>query len=259
MDLKLQGRSAIVCGSSRGLGKACAEALAREGVTVLITGRNEADVVRTVAEINGFAPGSATGLACDVTSPEGRHALVEANPDPDILVNNSAGPSPRQFLDTQDEDWPVALEKNMIAPLLLTKAVLPGMIGRRFGRIINITSAMVTTPRPHMSLSSAPRAGLTAAMKAISLDVARYNVTINNMLPERIDTDRQIFMAKAQAQRENITFEAAREKQVQSIAARRLGRPEEFGATCAFLCSDLAGFMSGQNLHLDGGSYPSLV
>jgi 3-oxoacyl-[acyl-carrier protein] reductase len=259
MDLGLRGRVAVVCGSSKGLGKACAKALAAEGVTVLITGRTEQDVVDTVAEINGSGAEMARGLCCDVTTSEGRDLILTAFPSADILINNSAGPPPRYFLDTDEERWLGAVERNMTAPLMLTKALLPGMIERRFGRIVNITSAMVTTPRAHMSLSSAPRAGLTAAMKAVSLDVARHNVTINNMLPERIDTDRQIFMAKAAATREGITYEEARAKQVESIAARRLGRPEEFGAACAFLCSDLAGFISGQNLHLDGGSYPALI
>ena len=177
----------------------------------------------------------------------------------DILINNSAGPPPKPFLDLDAPEWLPAVQRYMIAPLLLTQALLPGMIARRFGRIVNITSAMVTTPRPHMSLSAGSRAGLTAVMKAIALDVARHNVTINNLLPERIDTDRQVFMAKATAERENISFEEARARQVQSIAARRLGRPEEFGAACAFLCSAQAGFISGQNLHLDGGSYPALI
>ena len=147
----------------------------------------------------------------------------------------------------------------MIAPLLLTQAVLPAMMARQFGRIVNITSAMVTTPRPHMTLSSAPRAGLTAAMKAISLDVARHNITVNNLLPERIDTGRQHYMAEQSARRENISYEQARANQTDSIAARRLGRPEEFGALCAFVCSNYAGFISGQNFHVDGGSYPALI
>jgi 3-oxoacyl-[acyl-carrier protein] reductase len=258
MNLGLDGRSAIVCGSSRGLGRACAEALAHEGVHVLITGRTALDVEATTAEIVK-AGGAASALVCDVTSADGRAAMIGAMPAADILVNNSAGPAPKPFLDTSETDWPETLERHMTAPLMLTHALLPGMIERRFGRIINVTSAMVTTPRPHMTLSSAPRAGLTAAMKAIALDVARHNVTINNLLPERIDTDRQIFMAKQTAKRENITYEEARARQVGSIAARRLGRPEEFGAACAFLCSALAGFISGQNLHLDGGSYPALV
>jgi 3-oxoacyl-[acyl-carrier protein] reductase len=259
MDLGLRGRLAVVCGSSKGLGKACAAALAAEGVTVLITGRTERDVADTVAEINGSGAEMARGLCCDVTTSEGRDLILTAFPRADILVNNSAGPAPSYFLDTDEADWLGVVERNMTAPLMLTKALLPEMIERRFGRIINITSAMVTTPRAHMSLSSAPRAGLTAAMKAISLDVARHNVTINNMLPERIDTDRQIFMARAAAAREGTSYEEARARQVESIAAGRLGRPEEFGAACAFLCSDLAGFISGQNLHLDGGSYPALI
>ncbi|MEZ2218871.1 SDR family oxidoreductase [Rhizobium sp. RCC_161_2] len=259
MDLGIKGRSAIVCGSSRGLGRACAIALAAEGVDVLVTGRTPSDVEAASKEINLRNAGKARGLCCDVTTAEGRGQIIAAMPNADILINNSSGPTPRAFLDVAEEDWAVGVGQNMIAPLLLTRSLLPGMKDRGFGRIINITSAMVTTPRPHMSLSSAPRAGLTAAMKAISLDVARYNITINNLLPERIDTDRQVFMAHAAAKRENITFEQARTRQVESIAARRLGRPEEFGAACAFLCSDLAGYISGQNLHLDGGSYPALV
>ncbi len=259
MDLEITGRSAIVCGSSRGLGRACAEALAREGVAVVISGRREDHVASAVAAINAAAGGRATGVVGDATSAEGRDALLAACPDPDILVNNAAGPAPKMFLDIDPDEWPDAVARNMIAPLLLARAVLPAMKERRFGRIVNITSAMVTTPRPYMTLSAAPRAGLTAAMKAISLDVARFNVTINNLLPERIDTDRQHFMAEQAAKRENITYEEARRRQVESIAARRLGEPREFGAMCAFLCSGLAGFISGQNLHLDGGSYPALV
>ena len=147
----------------------------------------------------------------------------------------------------------------MIAPLQLTQAVLPAMIERKFGRIVNITSAMVTTPRPLMTLSSAPRAGLTAAMKAISLEVARHNVTVNNILPERADTYRQHYMALQVTEREGISYEEARARQVESIAARRMGRPEEFGALCAFICSAHGGFISGQNFHFDGGSYPALI
>jgi 3-oxoacyl-[acyl-carrier protein] reductase len=259
MDLEIKGRRAIICASSRGLGRACAEALAREGVDVVISGRRAADVEKTVSAINALGGGLASGVVGDVTSPEGRKALLQACPAPDILINNSAGPAPKFFADIDSDDWPAAVEQNMISPLLLTKAVLPSMRKQRFGRIINITSAMVTTPRPHMALSSAPRAGLTAAMKALSIEVARDNVTINNLLPERIDTERQQFMAEATAKRESITYEEARAKQIESIAARRLGEPREFGAACAFLCSALAGFISGQNLHLDGGSYPALL
>ena len=147
----------------------------------------------------------------------------------------------------------------MTSPLAMVRSVLPHMVEQRFGRIINITSAMVTTPRPHMMMSAGARAGLTAAMKGLSLDVVRHNVTINNLLPERIDTDRQEYMAQKAMQRENIDYDEARRRQVQSIAAGRLGEPREFAAACAFLCSALAGYISGQNVHIDGGSYPALI
>jgi 3-oxoacyl-[acyl-carrier protein] reductase len=259
MDLGIAGKWAIVCGSSRGLGKACAEALVHEGVNVVISGRKPTDVEATTAELRALDGGEVRAVVTDVTTSDGHAALLKACPAPDILINNSSGPAPKAFADITADQWPDAVARNMIAPLLLTQLVLPAMKQRRFGRIINITSAMVTTPRPHMTLSSGPRAGLTAAMKAISLDVARYNVTINNLLPERIDTDRQHYMAEQTATRENISYEAARVLQTESIAARRLGRPEELGALCAFVCSNYAGFLSGQNFHVDGGSYPALV
>ena len=152
-----------------------------------------------------------------------------------------------------------ALEANMLAALMLIRAVLPAMIERRFGRIVNITSAMVTTPRGHLGVSAGPRAGLTAVCKGIARDVARHNVTLNNLLPERFDTDRQRYMAERDMQRHGISMEEARQRIAQSIAAGRMGRPEELGATCAFVCSAHAGYMSGMNVHLDGGSYPGLV
>jgi 3-oxoacyl-[acyl-carrier protein] reductase len=259
MDLGIRGKQAIVCASSQGLGRACAEALLMEGVRVVINGRDAERLETAARELRAATGGELVAVQGDVTTATGRAALLAACPSPDILVNNNAGPDPTNFLDVSEEAWAAALDANMIAPLLLVKAVLPGMIERKFGRIINITSAMVTTPRPHMTMSSGARAGLTAAMKGLSFDVARHNVTINNMLPERIDTARQEFMAQSVVKRSGITYEEARRKQVESIAAHRLGRPSEFGATCAFLCSVHAGFMSGQNLHLDGGSYPALV
>lgn len=259
MDMGLHGRTAIVCASTQGLGRACAEALLREGVRVVINGRDSGRLDRAVDELKIATGGDIIPVQGDVTTSDGRAALLSACPDPDILVNNNAGPDPRNFLAIPDEIWVQTLEANMIAPLLLVRAVLPGMMERRFGRIINITSAMVTTPRPHMTLSSGARAGLTAAMKGLSLDVAKYNVTINNLLPERFDTARQEQMAQVAMRSAGITYEEARRRQVESIAARRLGQPSEFGATCAFLCSVHAGFMSGQNIHLDGGSYPALV
>ena len=259
MDLGISGRTAIVCASRSGLGKACAEALAAEGVNVIVNGRDHGRLEAAVAEIRKVAKGKVTPVVGDVTTEAGRAALLAACPDPDILVNNNAGPSPRPFAEIQKSDWLAALEANMVAPLLLIHAVLPAMRRRRFGRIVNITSAMVTTPRPHMGLSSGARAGLTAALKGLSLDVARDNVTINNLLPERFDTDRQVQMANAAMKRENISYEEARRRQVESIAAKRLGDPREFGAACAFLCSAFGGYISGQNLHLDGGSYPALI
>lgn len=259
MNLGIEGRTAIVCGSSQGLGLACAQALAQEGVHAVVNGRDQAKLEKTAEALRKLARGTVAAVAADVTTAEGQARLIEACPSPDILVNNNAGPSPANFADLDRDRWMAAIEANMIAPLMMIKAILPGMKERRFGRIVNITSAMVTTPRPHMTLSSGARAGLTAAVKGLSLDVARYNVTINNLLPERFDTDRQHQMAKAAMVREQISYEEARARQVQSIAARRLGDPKEFGATCAFLCSDFAGFMSGQNIHLDGGSYPALL
>jgi len=257
MELGLGGRRALVCGSSRGLGRACAEALLREGAHVTLNGRDPERLARTAGEL--AALGTVGSVAADIDTADGRAALLAACPEPDILITNNGGPTPRFFADVDEAAWTEALASNMIAPLLLIRAVLPAMRARRFGRIVNITSAMVTTPRPHMVMSSGARAGLTAALKGLSLEVARDNVTINNLLPERFDTDRQHFMAEQTSKRDGISYEAARAAQVASIAARRLGRPEEFGAMCAFVCSDLAGYMSGQNLHLDGGSYPSLV
>jgi len=259
MNLGIEGRTAIVCASSQGLGLACAQALAQEGVHVLINGREQAKLDKSAAALREVARGDVIAIAADVTTTDGQAKLLAACPSPDILINNNAGPSPGNFVDIERDRWLKAIEANMIAPLMLIRAVLPAMRQRRFGRIVNITSAMVTTPRPHMTVSSGARAGLTAAMKGLSLEVARDNVTINNLLPERFDTDRQHQMAKAAMARENISYEEARARQIESIAARRLGDPKEFGVTCAFLCSALAGFMSGQNLHLDGGSYPALI
>jgi 3-oxoacyl-[acyl-carrier protein] reductase len=259
MNLGIEGRTAIVCASSQGLGLACALALAQEGVHVLINGREQAKLDKSAAALREVARGNVIAIAADVTTTDGQAKLLAACSSPDILINNNAGPSPGNFADIERDRWLKAIEANMIAPLMLIRAVLPAMRQRRFGRIVNITSAMVTTPRPHMTLSSGARGGLTAAMKGLSLEVARDNVTINNLLPERFDTDRQHQMAKAAMARENISYEEARARQIESIAARRLGDPKEFGATCAFLCSTLAGFMSGQNLHLDGGSYPALI
>ena len=259
MDLGIAGRTALVCASSRGLGLACATALAREGCLVFINGRDAERLNESVAAISESTGATATPIVADLNTGEGREQLVDACPTPDILINNNAGPSPGNFVDWGHDQWLAALEANMLAALSLMRAFVPGMRQRKFGRIVNITSAMVKSPAAHMSLSTSARAGLTAASKALSRDVAVDNVTINNMLPERIDTDRQRFMAERIMKIENIDWDEARRRIVSTIPAGRFGLPGEFGDACAFLCSAQAGFISGQNLQLDGGAYRGLV
>jgi len=259
MDLGIKGRKAIVCASSQGLGLACAISLAREGVAVFVNGRDRAKLGRAVEEIRSKSDAAVTPVVADLNTDDGRATLVAACPEPDILINNNAGPPPGEFQDWGRSDWMRAIEANMLAPIFLIKAVLPGMRGRKFGRIVNITSAMVKSPRPAMGLSTAARTALTALSKAVSRDVAVDGVTINNLLPERFDTDRQRFMAERLVERNGITMAEARARIAAEIAAKRFGRPEEFGDTCAYLCSVQAGFISGQNIQLDGGSYPGLI
>jgi 3-oxoacyl-[acyl-carrier protein] reductase len=259
MDLGIEGRRAIVCASSRGLGFACADALAREGVHPTINGRDVdalEDARRRLADIHDV---EVLVVAGDIAEASTRDALFEACPEPDILVNNNSGPSPGRFADWDRDDWLAALDANMLAPLAMIRLVLDGMTTRGFGRIVNITSAMVKSPRSPMGLSTGARTGLTSVAKAISQDVAAANVTINNLLPERFDTARQQQMAALHAELAGISVDEAYEKMKETIAAGRLGRPSEFGDACAFLCSAQAGFISGQNLQLDGGSYGGLI
>jgi 3-oxoacyl-[acyl-carrier protein] reductase len=259
MDLGLKGRKAIVCGSSRGLGKACAMALAREGCAVVINGLDADRLMRAADEIRAVTGAAVTAVRADMNTEEGRAALIAACPEADILVNNNSGPPPGKLEDWGRAEWMQAIEANMLAPIFMIKSVLPGMRSRKFGRIVNITSAMVKSPRPHMGLSTSCRTALTALSKAISRDVAAENVTINNLLPERIDTDRQKFMAERMMKAEDISRDEARRRMADSLPAKRLGTPEEFGDACAYLCSAQAGFISGQNLQLDGGAYNGLV
>ncbi len=259
MDLGITGRKAIICASSRGLGEACATALAREGALVVINGRNQAGLDACAARIEkatGHRPKTATG---DIATEAGRTALIAACPDADILVNNNAGPPPGQFENWDRPAWLSALDNNMLAPIFMIQALLPGMRQRKFGRVLNITSAMVKSPRAMMGLSTAARTGLTALCKSISHDIAPDNVTINNLLPERIDTGRQRFMAERIMSEQGVTMEEARRQIAATISAKRFGLPGEFADACAFLCSAQAGFISGQNLQLDGGSYEGLV
>jgi len=258
MDLGLTGKKAIVCASSRGLGRACATSLAREGAVVVVNGRDAQRVSDTAEEIRRATGATLVAVAADVASPAGRAALLDACPDPDILVTNNGGPPPVAFADATERHWRDALDANLLAPIFMIQAVLAGMRARRFGRIVNVTSAMVRAPHPLMGLSTAARTGLTALAKAVSKEVARDGVTINNLLPERFDTDRQRHMAELVMAAKGIGWDEARAEQTNQIAAGRLGRPEEFGDACAFLCSVQAGFISGQNLGLDGGSYAGL-
>ncbi|GAA3567836.1 SDR family oxidoreductase [Amycolatopsis ultiminotia] len=238
---------------------ACASALAAEGVDLVLNGRNADRLADAAARLRAAHEVAVTEVVADVTTADGRGRLLDCCPEPDILVTNNNGPSPGTFTEFTEEDWMTAVSANMVSQLMLVSTVVPGMRARHFGRIVNITSAMVTTPRPTMGLSSAARAGLTAALKGLSFEVVRDNVTINNLLPERIDTDRQRFMAARVMEREGITYEVARTRQEASVAAGRLGTPEEFGVVCAFLCSARAGFVSGNNVHVDGGTYPALI
>lgn len=255
MDLKLSGKRALLTASSRGLGKACAVALAGEGVAVTINGRNQDVLEATATEIRDQTGVEVITASGDINTGEGRDALLAKCPDPDILVNNNWGPPPGKWEEFDYDDWRVAVEANMLAPIMMIKAVVGPMRQRKFGRIVNITSQMVKSPFSVMALSAAARAGLTAACKALSRDVAKDNVTINNLLPERIDTDRQVYMAEQRAKSSGMTYDEARQEIVDSIAAGRMGKPEEFGAACAYLCSEQASYVSGQNLQLDGGSY----
>lgn len=259
MDLGLTGKKALVCASSRGLGKACATALGAEGVALVINGRDAAALEATAREIEQETGASVTPVVADLDIQTQREALLAACPEPDILVNNNGGPPPGRFEDWGHAEWLAALESNLLAPAMMIRGVLPGMRARGFGRIVNITSAMVKTPMAPMGLSTAARSALTALCKGLSKDAARDGVTINQILPERIDTERQRYMAEVVSKLKGITMEEAREEQAQSIAAKRLGRPEEVGAACAYLCSAQAGFVSGQNLQLDGGSYDGLI
>jgi 3-oxoacyl-[acyl-carrier protein] reductase len=259
MDLGIAGRKALVCASSQGLGLACATSLAREGCHVYINGRNRESLEAAAATIESAAGRRPEIIVADLNTEDGRATIVAACPEPDILVNNNAGPEPGKIADWSRADWLAAVEANMLAPIFLIKAYVPGMRSRRFGRIINITSAMVKSPSATMGLSAAVRAGVTALSKSVQRDSVVDNVTINNLLPERFDTDRQRYMAERMVKKDGITMAEAKQRIAATIAAKRLGDPHEFGDACAYLCSAQASYISGQNLQLDGGSYAGLV
>jgi 3-oxoacyl-[acyl-carrier protein] reductase len=258
MDLELRGRSAILMASSRGLGRACAHSLAREGVDVVVNGRTAADVDQTCQELRDAYDITATGVVGDATSTAVHDDLLDACPKPDIVLLNGEGPSPKAFADIVAADWEDTVQRTMVSPLLFVQRVIGGMQEREFGRIVAISSAMVKSPNPLMSLSHGPRLGLTGVLKGLSKTAVAHNVTINTMLPERFDTGRQEQMAQLVMRFRGVTYEEARAEQVASINAGRLGKPEEFGDTFAFICSAQASFMSGQAIQLDGGSFVGL-
>jgi 3-oxoacyl-[acyl-carrier protein] reductase len=259
MDLGIKGKIALVSASSRGLGKACALALAREGCSVYINGRNPEALQKAAADIESITGQRPALVRADLNTESGRAEIFAACKAPDILINNNGGPEPGRIKDWSVADWQAAFESNLLAPAMMIKHYIVGMRERKFGRIVNITSAMVKSPSIQMGLSAAVRAGLTALCKSVQRESVMDNVTINNLLPERFDTDRQVFMAERMMKSEGITREEARAKIAATIAAKRLGDPAEFGDACAYLCSAQSGYVSGQNLQLDGGSYIGLV
>jgi 3-oxoacyl-[acyl-carrier protein] reductase len=259
MDLGINGRTAIVCAASKGLGKGCARALAGEGVNLVINARGEATLAATAQEIAQATGVKVTPIAADISTPEGRAAVLAACPQPDILVTNCGGPPAGNFRDWEREVWIRALDANMLTPIALIQATVDGMIARRFGRIVNITSASVKNPYPSLGLSNGARAGLTGFIAGLARQTARYNVAINNLLPGSHATDRVIQLAMGEAKASGKSVEKVLEEQKAAENAGRFGTIEEFGAACAFLCSAQAGYISGQNLLLDGGSYPGIL
>jgi 3-oxoacyl-[acyl-carrier protein] reductase len=255
MDLGLSGKRAIVCASSRGLGKACAMRLAEAGCEVYINGRDEAVLKATAQEISTQTGATIHVVIADVSTLEGQKALLKACPNPDILVNNNGGPPLKDFRQLSREAMMEGVTANMIAPIELIQGVIEGMIERKFGRIINITSGSVKMPLTGLDLSSGARAGLTAFVAGVARQVAAHNVTINNILPGPFETDRLMGANKRVAQMQNKTLEQVEAERKKNIPANRFGQPDEFGAACAFLASSHAGFITGQNLLLDGGAF----
>lgn len=253
MDLGIRGRKAIVCASSRGLGKACATALAEAGCDVVVNGRDAAVLGRTAAELRERFGVTVTEVLADVSTAEGQKALLAACPQPDILVNNNGGPPPKDFRQLDRAAMLEGVTQNMVTPIELVQAVIDGMCERRFGRIVNITSLSVYQPIPGLDLSSGARAGLTAFLAGVGRTVAKHNVTINNILPAKFDTDRIRKTIVFAADQAGLAEEEQEKRLLADIPAGRLGTPAEFGSACAFLCSTSAGYITGQNLILDGG------
>ena len=256
MDLGIAGRTAIVCASSRGLGRACAEALAQAGCQVIVNGRRREVVDATVEELRRATGATISGVVADVSDPAGQQALLAACPEPDILINNNSGPPMRDFRTLTRQQMLDGVVANMVAAIELTQKVIDPMVRRKFGRIVNITSGAVKMPLAGLDLSSGARAGLTAFLGGIARTVAADNVTINFILPGAFDTDRLRSTIDANAKKQGVSYEAAAALRIDTIPARRFGDPAELGALCAFLCSAHARFITGQNVLIDGGAYP---
>ncbi|HTI85367.1 MAG TPA: SDR family oxidoreductase [Alphaproteobacteria bacterium] len=258
MDFGIAGRTALVCGASQGLGRACAEALAAEGVRVTINARRREaldDVAAAIVKAGGPTPTVAPG---DVSTEDGRASVLKACPDPDILVTNAGGPPTGDFRNFGRDDWIKALDQNMLAPIALIKATVDAMIRRKFGRIINVTSGAVKAPIPLLALSNGARSGLTGFVSGLAREVAVHNVTINNLMPGNFDTERLQSNFVAMAKKADKPIDDYRAMREGQIPAKRFGRPGEFGAVCAFLCSEQAGYFTAQNVLLDGGAYPGM-
>jgi 3-oxoacyl-[acyl-carrier protein] reductase len=259
VDLGIKGRRAIVCGASKGLGRGCADALAAEGVDLVIVARGEEALQQAASEIRTRHGVNVIAVAADITAEAGRIATLAACPAPDILVNNAGGQPGGDFFQFSREDWLRAVDANMVTPIEMIRATLKGMVARQFGRVINITSRSVKAPVLHLPLSNGARAGLTGVVAGVARQVAQANVTLNNLLPGLIDTEtyrkRNLALAKSSGK----SLEQIDAERLAEIPARRLGNIQEFGATCAWLCSVHAGYITGQNILLDGGNYPGVL
>jgi 3-oxoacyl-[acyl-carrier protein] reductase len=256
MDLGIRGRTALVCAASKGLGKGCAIALAREGVNLVITARGREALEATAAELRSTFKVKVDAIAGDITTEEGRGAALKAAPSPDILVNNAGGPPPGDFRAWDRYTWMKALEANMITPILLIRAVVDGMMARKFGRVVNITSGAVKAPIPELGLSNGARTGLHGFIAGLSRTTVRHNVTINNLLPGPFETDRLRSNLEFHAKKLGKSAADLRKARTDANPSGRFGTAEEFGDACAFLCSAQAGYITGQNLLMDGGAYP---
>ncbi|MGE0037837.1 MAG: SDR family oxidoreductase [Xanthobacteraceae bacterium] len=259
MDFGIGGRKAIVCASSRGLGRACAQALAAAGCEVVVNGRDAKVLEQTAADIRKTTGATVVPVQADVATPEGQTALFKACPEPDILVNNNAGPPFRDFRQLNRQMMIDGVIANMVVAVELTQKVIDPMVRRKFGRIVNITSGSVKMPLAGLDLSSGARAGLTAFMAGVARSVAASNVTINFLLPGTFDTERLASNMAANAKNKGISLEQARAERMATVPAKRFGTPDEFGAACAFLCSVQAGYITGQNLLIDGGAFPGAM